>query len=109
VIWRDVRGKTVRPNNGGAQNAREASAVLEVLHDLLVVRNFQGTVGVVTPFRAQAQLMQELLAQHPELANLGPRAELLADTVHRFQGDERDVMIFSPVISEDGMRTAKSS
>ena len=101
VIWQDVRGKTVRPSNGGAQNAREASAVLEVLHDLLVVRNFQGTVGVVTPFRAQAQLMQELLAQHPELANLGPRAELLVDTVHRFQGDERDVMIFSPVISAD--------
>lgn len=101
VIWLDVRGKTVRPSNGGAQNAREASAVLEVLHDLLVVRDFQGTVGVVTPFRAQAQLIQELLAQHPELANLAPRAELLVDTVHRFQGDERDVMIFSPVISAD--------
>ena len=101
VIWQDVRGKTVRPSNGGAQNAREASAVLEVLHDLLVVRNFQGTVGVVTPFRAQAQLLQEQLAQHPELANLGPRAELLVDTVHRFQGDERDVMIFSPAISAD--------
>lgn len=101
VIWQDVRGKTVRPISGGAQNAQEASAVLEVLHNLLVMRNFQGTVGVVTPFRAQAQLMQELLTQHPELANLGPRAELLVDTVHRFQGDERDVMIFSPVISVD--------
>ena len=101
VIWQDVRGKTVRPSNGGAQNVREASTVLEVLNDLLVVRNFQGTVGVVTPFRAQAQLMQQLLAQHPALANLGPRAELLVDTVHRFQGDERDVMIFSPVISAD--------
>jgi very-short-patch-repair endonuclease len=101
VIWQDVRGKTIRPSNGGAQNAREAAVVLTALHDLLVVRNFLGTVGVVTPFRAQAQLMQELLAQHPALVNIGARAELLVDTVHRFQGDERDVMIFSPVISVD--------
>ena len=101
VVWQDLRGRTVRPANGGAQNAKEAEAVLEVLHDLLVVRKFQGTVGVVTPFRAQAQLMQELLVQHAVLANLVSRAELLVDTVHRFQGDERDVMIFSPVISVD--------
>lgn len=101
VVWQDVRGKTIRPSNGSARNAKEAAAVIEVLHDLLIVQDFRGTVGVVTPFRAQAQLLQEKLAQHPELANLDPRAELLVDTVHRFQGDERDVMIFSPVISAD--------
>lgn len=28
-----------------------------------------------------------------------PQAEFLCDTVHGFQGDERDVMIFSPVVS----------
>jgi very-short-patch-repair endonuclease len=27
------------------------------------------------------------------------QAEFLADTVHKFQGDERDVMIFSPVVA----------
>lgn len=103
-----VRGKAIRPVNGGAHNAKEAAAVLDVLHDLLVVRDFRGTVGVVTPFRAQAQLLQEKLAQHPELANLGPRAELLVDTVHRFQGDERDVLIYSPVISADSPPCALS-
>lgn len=101
VIWRDVRGPTIRPHSGGAQNLAEATAVLEVLHDLLVTRDFRGTVGVVTPFRAQAQLLQERLADLRELSDRSARAELLVDTVHRFQGDERDVVIFSPVISMD--------
>ena len=99
VVWQDVRGRTVRPSSGGAQNAREAAVVIEALHDLLLVRQFSGSVGVVTPFRAQAQLMQELLARQSDLTSQGSRWELLIDTVHRFQGDERDVMFFSPVIS----------
>ncbi len=100
VVWEDVRGATIRPGNSGAQNPREAQAVVAALHDLLVVRQYSGSVGVVTPFRAQAQMIQTLVAQHPALANLGSRTALLVDTVHRFQGDERDVILFSPVVSE---------
>ncbi len=59
----------------------------------------QGTVGVVTPFRAQAQLLQSLIRAPTELEEVASRAELLVDTVHKFQGDERDVMFFSPVVS----------
>jgi len=58
-----------------------------------------GTVGVVTPFHAQAQLLQSLIQSSKELKSVAPRAELLVDTVHKFQGDERDVMLFSPVVS----------
>lgn len=99
VVWEDIRGETIRPNNGGAQNPHEALAVVSALEDLLVRRAYGGSVGVVTPFRAQAQLIQSHVAQHPELSRLGEKADLLVDTVHRFQGDERDVMIFSPVVS----------
>lgn len=99
VVWQDVRGTTVAPGGSGAQNPTEARAVVDALYDLLITRAYNGTVGVVTPFRAQAQLIQILVAQQPALANLGPRSALLVDTVHRFQGDERDVMLFSPVVS----------
>lgn len=99
VVWQDVKGKTIRPGNSGAQNPPEAQAVIEALEDLLVQREYKGSVGVVTPFRAQAQLIQSLVAKHPKLSNIGEQAELLVDTVHRFQGDERDVMFFSPVVS----------
>ena len=64
----------------------------------LLLAELRGTVGVVTPFRAQAQMIQEMVAKQPGLAGPGSRCELLVDTVHKFQGDERDVMYFSPVI-----------
>lgn len=99
IVWQDVRGEVVRPASGGALNRQEAKAVLAALQDLLVVRGYEGTVGVVTPFRAQAQALQQLVSSSDELANVRERAELLVDTVHRFQGDERDVMFFSPVVS----------
>lgn len=100
VVWLDVRGETIRPQGGGAQNPAEALAIVSALEDLLVRRAYRGSVGVVTPFRAQAQLIQTHVAQHPQLSQLGDKAELLVDTVHRFQGDERDVMFFSPVVSD---------
>jgi len=40
-----------------------------------------------------------MLQSRPELQAVAARAELLVDTVHKFQGDERDVMFFSPVVS----------
>lgn len=99
IVWQDVRGTTVRPDNGGAQNSTEAKALVDALFDLLVTRQYQGSVGVVTPFRAQAQLIKTMVNASPELTEAESRAELLIDTVHRFQGDERDVMFFSPVVS----------
>ena len=45
-------------------------------------------VGVVAPFRAQADLIQELLDER-----LGLRAAGIATTVHRFQGNEKHTMI----------------
>lgn len=104
IRWLDIRGKVTRPASGGARNEPEAAAVLAALEDLLVTRGYPGTVGVVTPFRAQAQSLQQLVEESQALASVRSRSELLVDTVHRFQGDERDVMFFSPVVSE-GMAT----
>ena len=99
IIWQDVRGTVSRPASGSACNKPEAIAVLGALEDLLLKRGYKGTVGVVTPFRAQAQLLQQLVADNRAFDTVRNRAELLVDTVHRFQGDERDVIFFSPVVS----------
>lgn len=99
VGWTDVRGECVRPTEGGLRNPQEAQEVVRVLKQLLLDRKFKGTVGVVTPFRAQVNLIQQLLQGHQDLAEAAARCELLVDTVHKFQGDERDVIVFSPVLS----------
>jgi very-short-patch-repair endonuclease len=99
VVWQDVRGMVTRPAGGGAQNAVEAGAVVAALEDLLVRRAYTGTVGVVTPFRAQAELLKKLVGASDALVPLLEKSDLLVDTVHSFQGDERDVMFFSPVVS----------
>jgi very-short-patch-repair endonuclease len=99
VRWIETRGKVVRPAAGGAVNGDEAQAVLREIERLVLRQGYKGSIGVVSPFRAQANRIREMALQHEVLATRLPALEFLADTVHRFQGDERDVMIFSPVVS----------
>lgn len=106
VRWIDVKGQTIRPATGSAVNRKEAEAISHELKRLLLEQGYQGSIGVVSPFRAQANLIRELCVQNNDLQRRLNDAEFLCDTVHRFQGDERDLMIFSPVVSEG---TAKQS
>lgn len=53
------------------------------------------SIGYVTPYRAQANLMNELLEEfHPEAKNEGL---ILSATVHKFQGSEKEVVVFDSV------------
>jgi very-short-patch-repair endonuclease len=98
VRWVHVQGKTVRPGMGGAVNEKEASRVVVEIERLLS-QGYRGSIGVVSPFRAQANRIRDLVYQHDGLSSRIADVDFLADTVHKFQGDERDVMIFSPVVS----------
>lgn len=99
VRWVPVQGAVVRPGTG-ALNEIEAKAVVKELERLCIQQGYNGTVGVVTPFRAQANRIRDLVNAHPHASLLLNKLDLLIDTVHKFQGDERDVMIFSPVVSK---------
>lgn len=104
VKWHNVAGDTIRPSGSSAQNEEEAREVAAVLRNLIVERHFEGTVGVVTPFKAQRALIQSLISGSAELAAASASNDLMVDTIHGFQGDERDVMLFSPVISRGAAR-----
>lgn len=100
LIWEDVVGNTVRPQAGSAFNQKEIDAVINLLKTF-VNGNYKGSVGVVTPFKRQADLISYYLKeQHKNLYDeLVRNHEFIAATAHKFQGDERDVILFSPVIS----------
>lgn len=100
VRWVHVNGKVSRPGAGGAVNPLEADALAQTLRRLVVEQGYSGTVGVVSPFRAQADLIRQQVAKDAELEHCLINADFLVDTVHKFQGDERDVMVFSPVLSD---------
>ncbi|MBU8874530.1 AAA family ATPase [Reyranella sp. MMS21-HV4-11] len=106
VRWVDVKGRTVRPFTGGAVNHEEAAAVVAELRQLALHQRFSGEMGVVTPFRAQANLIEELIARDDPLAAALASRNFISETAHRFQGDERDLIVFSPVISAGAPETA---
>lgn len=98
--WMDVKGQTIRPETGGAYNIKEAEGVIRILRRLAMELDFEGSIGVTTPFHLQAEMISKALEQDSELRNhLELHNQILIDTVHKFQGDERDVIVFSPVVS----------
>ena len=99
VRWNHVQGKVVKPGTGGALNEVEAQATVREIERMVLQQGYRGSIGVVTPFRAQANRIRDILHAHPHSHLLFAQGELLVDTVHRFQGDERDVMLFSTVVS----------
>ena len=105
VRWVHVKGRTVRPGTGGAVNEQEARTVVAEI-ERLINQGYRGSIGVVSPFRAQANLIRDLVSQRDAATSRLADLDFLADTVHKFQGDERDVMIFSPVVSEGVSDTA---
>ena len=99
VRWIEVKGKVTRPPGGGALNPPEARAVVEEVRKLVVELGYDGSIGVVTPFRAHANRIRKLVHEDEELARQLASRRFAVDTVHGFQGDERDVIFFSPAVS----------
>jgi len=106
VRWLDVKGETLKPAQGGAVNHEEIDAVVTELRRIVLDQNYRGTIGIVSPFRVHVNTIREKIQQDSELSRALLKLEFLADTVHRFQGDERDLMIFSPVVSRNTPSTA---
>lgn len=95
LVLVDTPGVTQRGSHGSALNLSEADAVVRWV---LSHAHTAGAVGVVTPFAAQRQAIEERLRRA-----LGDEAasRIRVGTAHRFQGDERDVILFSPVVAAD--------
>ena len=96
IYWCDVDGAVVRPATGSWLNKAEAEETVKQLRG--VIESGYKTVGVVTPFTAQAQLIDQLAkAQFGQ--DLLDDIDFVSGTAHRLQGDERDAIVLSSVLS----------
>ena len=108
VRWQETHGTTAsRPKGGSWINEKEAAVVVRYL-DGLVSRGYTGSIGVVAPFRAQANRIRELVSAEPVLEQKLSSMNFAVDTIHRFQGDERDLIIFSPTVASGALEGAQS-
>ena len=82
----------------------EANVIVEILGDLLNHGILPNQVGIIAPFRAQVAEIRRLIELN--LFSYFKRSEdikPIVDTVDRFQGDERDVIIFSLTLIDENI------
>jgi len=91
IVWVDVKGQQ-KANNINVNEA-EVIKCIEIAKEL-ASNNPRISIGIVTPFKNQAE---QLNARIPiKYIN-----RIIASTVHKFQGDEKDVMIYSLVVTNN--------
>ncbi|MDF2255530.1 caspase, EACC1-associated type [Streptantibioticus ferralitis] len=88
VQWLDVTGTARQGRDGSWINGEEAERVHIAVERLLRRMPDGSTVGVVTPFRAQKDLIARRWKSEPRVR---------VGTVHTFQGGQQDVMLLSLV------------
>ena len=99
VFWHDIRG-AVPPGSRSAYNPDEIAAIVGLIRTWTPVlqRNLKTTVGIVTPFRRQMEGIETAILHSGLPKDVTDRIKV--GTAHRFQGDECDIMVFSPVVAE---------
>jgi hypothetical protein len=100
VFWIDTPGMAQHPPSGSAYNEAELKVVSELAQKLLSELKRRKmdhlNLGIISPYHEQVKRIGRLLDS--------PKNEfkerITAGTAHTFQGDERDIVIFSPVLSQ---------
>lgn len=99
LYWEPVDGPVLEASKG-CHSPSEAAAIIDALRTLLIDQKYEGSVGVCTPFREQANRLSDKIAEAfpPELV---AQRRLIAQTANGFQGDARDVIFISPCLGSD--------
>lgn len=88
-------------------NRAEVDAIARHVEELLVKLDYEGSIGVTTPFRSQADAIVAAVQNRVPSERLD-RAEFKSATVDSFQGQERDVILFSPCLGRSSRMSAVS-
>lgn len=86
--------------DNGRSNPQEANALIDTLMYLMDEKTFDTqnapTIGIISPFRAQVQLIRSKIRER----NPAWLEWIDVDTVERYQGGERDIILVSLVKTE---------
>lgn len=112
VEWVDIAGEVSIPKTGSALNKNEAEKVWEKVIELMKYFFKQEkyiSIGIATPLRAHREYLNTLFAKKINTLSNEDRiiyesytnhsVPFIIDTAYKFQGNERDVIIFSTVAS----------
>jgi len=112
AFWLHREGMAEHPSGGSAFNLEELKALQELVPSIIEAvdqheksdrqHGYQFSIGIVTPYREQAKRIRTWVSQA-----FGDNDRIIVGTAHTFQGNERDIMIFSPVLApglSDGSR-----
>ena len=88
MVYRTVPGNHARDH----VNQRQIDVITDEVFQKQNLNLSDASVGIVTPYRKQAEALQKIYAD----------TTVKADTADKFQGQERSVMIFSTVDNEIG-------
>jgi len=92
--WTTVEAEILSGGPSGSHCPEECEKVVQLIVELLET-GFRGTIGVVSPFRQQANRINDALYDKQISQEIMAETRLHVDTSHGFQGDERDIMFFS--------------
>ena len=98
--WTHIAGSCKRENSGGSKCHEEADAVVKIVKEVAEDSSNRFSLGVVTPFRSQANLIKQKLEKILKAKDWN-ELDLIVETADGFQGDERDVIIFSVACQPD--------
>ncbi|MCH8518314.1 AAA family ATPase [Candidatus Gracilibacteria bacterium] len=102
VIYRSAEGNHMRSITHGDSTGKYNQREIDIIQDILLSNkeNFteKDDIGIITPFRKQVEKLNSIIGETIDI-----------DTVHKFQGREKDIIIFSTVLdnSRDGNITLK--
>ena len=93
-------------DSDATRNMPEVEAVVKRIHEIILDDSQNGdeehpvSIGVVSPFRGQVDLIEKAIRQVLTESTIR-RHKIEVGTAHTFQGDERDVIIFSLAVADN--------
>lgn len=100
AYWVDTRGESQKYATGSRYNEAEANKIISLLKTIVPIANAHNlTIGVTTPYSRQQHI---ILSMVEEIFDKEALKNIRVLTVHKFQGSEVDILLFSTVIAKKG-------